>query len=316
MAYGIEGSPDLATWTPLTSLTNLNLTDGVQWTDPDAVSQSARFYRATQAGFTHPQALASTQWLDQNLGNPAVRIVDARYPQSASGFTSGHIPGAAMVDPAQDLLDQTQLPIAYVPSLDQFQALMRRLGISNSSTVVVYDTDGGLWCARLWWALRYYGHQNVKLLDGGLKQWRLESRPLENEITSPAPSTFLAQVRPEWRATMTEVQDAIGRTDVQIVDARLNSDYTAGHIPSAKNVPAPSNLDPHSGALLEQPKLASLYQEAGLKPENRVITSCGGGYYGALDLFALYQLGYENVSLYDGSWLEWTSRGGTIENAP
>ena len=316
MAYIIEGSSDLANWTPLTSLTNLNLAGGLQWSDPSAATQSARFYRAQRAEFVHPEALASTQWLEQNLGNPALRIVDARYPQSVSAFTSGHIPGAVMVDPLTDLLDPTRLPIAYVPTVEQFKALMRRLGISNGSTVVVYDTDGGLWCARLWWALRYYGHQKVKLLDGGLKKWQLESRRLEKEIVSPAPSTFLAQVHPELRATMTEVQQAMNRTDVRLVDARPQSDFIAGHIPSAKNVPAPSNLDPRTGALLEPQKLVPMYRQAGLKPGNRVITSCGGGYYGALDLFVLYQLGYESVSLYDGSWLEWTARGGTIVIGP
>jgi thiosulfate/3-mercaptopyruvate sulfurtransferase len=221
-----------------------------------------------------------------------------------------------MVDPLTDLLDPTRLPVAYVPTVGQFEALMRRLGISNSSTVVLYDTDGGLWCARLWWALRYYGHQNVKLLDGGLRQWQLESRPLERQITSPTSTTFLARVHPELRATLTDVQQATKRTDVRIVDARPQGDFCAGHIPSARNVPAPANLDSHNGALFAPQALASLYRQAGLKPENRVITSCGGGYYGALDLFVLHQLGYENVSLYDGSWLEWSSRGGPVERCP
>jgi rhodanese-related sulfurtransferase len=153
MTYTIEGSSDLATWTSLISLTNLNLMGGLQWTDASPATQSVRFYRAQRAELAHPEALACTEWLEPNLENPAVRIVDARYPQSASAFSSGHIPGAVMVDPMQDLSDPTPLPIRFVPSARQFTALMQRLGMSNRSTVVVYDTEGGLWWARLWWAL-------------------------------------------------------------------------------------------------------------------------------------------------------------------
>lgn len=313
MAFAVEGSSNLLTWTPLVTATNVNLTGGVEWADPGAATQSVRFYRTERAEFVHPEALASSEWLAQNLTNPAVRILDARYPQSLSAFTSGHIPGAVMVDPAQDLLDPTRLPIAYVPTAAQFEGLMRRLGINNSTTVVAYDTEGGLISARLWWALRYYGHERVKLLDGGLRKWQLQSRPLEKQIRSPTPATFRAQAHPELRATMTDVQQAMNRTDIRIVDARDRSLFISGHIPSSKNVPASSNLDPSTSALLEPRKLSAMYRQAGIRPGTRVITSCGQGYWGALDLFVLYQLGYEDVRLYDGSWAEWSARGGPVE---
>lgn len=279
-----------------------------------------------QPTLAHPEALASTQWLEDHLRDPALRIVDARYPQSDAAFQKGHIPGAVKVDPLQDLADPTQRPLLMVPSVGQFESLMSRLGISNSTSVVVYDTHGGLWCARLWWALRYYGHQNVKLLHGGLRQWQFERRPLETELTRPTTSTFRAQAHPELRATRKDIEAAIGTSNVIILDALSANQHTgkqpdmpdwlAGHIPSAKNVPAPANLDLTNHVLLPPEELAALYQQAGVTPDKAIITYCGGGYYGAFSLFVLYQLGYQNVRLYDGSWMEWISVGGQIETGP
>jgi thiosulfate/3-mercaptopyruvate sulfurtransferase len=221
------------------------------------------------------------------------------------------------------LADPTQRPLLLVPSVGQFEALMSRLGISNRATVVVYDTDGGLWCARLWWALRYYGHQDVKLLHGGLPKWQSEGRPMEKEVTRPTASTFRAQVHPELRATRKDIEAAMGNTHAIILDTLSANQHAgnrpdmprwpAGHIPSAKSVPAPANLDPTNHLLLPPEKLAALYQQAGVTPDKAIITYCGGGYYGAFSAFVLYQLGYENVRLYDGSWIEWVSSGGKIE---
>lgn len=280
------------------------------------------FYRAAPPpGFAHPEALASTAWLEQHLNDPDLRIVDCRYPQSNAAFNAGHIPGAAKLDPFE-ITDPSATPRNLVPTKAQFEGLMSRLGIANSTTVVVYDTDGGLWCARLWWALRYYGHENVKLLHGGLDEWRKELRPIEKAVVAPARSVFQAEPHPEWRATFTDVQAAIGSPTTVILDALLEEYHTgkapilpglpAGHIPSAKNVPAPSDLDAND--LLRSPGvLIASHTRAGVTPDKEIITYCGGGYYGAFALFVLYQLGYEHIRLYDGSWADWIPRGGAIE---
>ena len=191
------------------------------WTVNTAQAGSLQFYRAVarKPEFAHPEALASTQWLEQHLGDASVRVVDAGSPQSDAAFRSGHIPGAVKVDPLTDLKDPTLARLYLVPTAAQFETLMSRLGVSNTTTVVVYDTQGGLWCARCWWALRYYGHENVKLLHGGLGKWRLELRPLETAVVLPTPATFTAQAHPELRATFTEVQAAIGNTNITILDA-------------------------------------------------------------------------------------------------
>jgi len=198
---------------------------------------------------------------------------------------------------------------------DQFEALMGRLGIANDSTVVVYDDKGGTWAARLWWALRYYGHEAVKLLDGGLTRWEAEERPMEREVPQPAPAVFRARVHPELRVDADQVMRAIGGDDTCIVDAlpevfftgeaRLYPSHRAGHIPTAHNVPAPANVDPSTQTLLPAKELVRLWEPVELKPDRRVITYCGGGVYAAFALFALYVMGHENAARYDASWMEW-----------
>jgi len=277
--------------------------------------------------YKHPEALATTEWLAEHLDDPSVRVVDARYdvrPTSDGSFraVSGreayeqdHIPGAVFVDFASDLADpEDDIPLNIL-SPDRFEALMGRMGIGNDSTVVVYDDSGGTWAARLWWALRYYGHDAARVLNGGLTKWIAEGRPLESPTPAPPAATFVAKVRPALKATCDDVRQAIRSQDVRIVDAlpaefysgeaRLYPTHRAGHIPTARNVPAPTNLDPATQTLLSAEELARLWRKAGLEPDQRVITYCGAGAYGAYDLFVLYVLGHERVSLYDGSWMEW-----------
>ncbi len=277
--------------------------------------------------YEHPEALASTEWLAKHIDDPSFRVVDARFDvrptadgsfRAVSGreaYEQGHIPGAVFVDFASDLADpEDDIPLNIL-SPARFEALMSRLGIGNDSIVVVYDESGGTWAARLWWALRYYGHDAAKVLNGGLTKWTVEGRPLETPTPAPTTATFVAEARPALKATCDEVRQAIGGQDVRIVDAlpeefytgqtRLYPSHRAGHIPTARNVPAPANIDPATQTLLPREELAQLWRRVSIEPDQRVITYCGAGAYGAYDLFVLYVLGHENVSLYDGSWMEW-----------
>ena len=148
--------------------------------------------------YKHPEALATTEWLAAHLDDPSVRIVDMRhYVRAVSGgsfravsgreaYQQGHIPGAVFVDFASDLSEPGDDLLNILPP-DHFAALMGRLGIGNDSTVVVYDDQGGTWAARLWWALRYYGHDAVRVLNGGLTKWTAEGRPLETGHHLPPP---------------------------------------------------------------------------------------------------------------------------------
>lgn len=274
--------------------------------------------KKVEGKYAYPEKIASTEWLNANLTNKNLRIVDCRVPQSDSAFDSGHIPGAVKLDVLANLSNpKGNVPFKILP-LRKFAELMGQLGISNSTTVVVYDTSGGFWAARLWWALMYYGHDDVRMLNGGLGKWMREGRQLETGQSKPPKSKFRAKIRPEFIATIDDVKEAIKRPDIHIIDALPEYHHSgkrtyhpligpAGHIPTSKNIPAISNFDRDEHTLLSPGELRELWGKVKVTPGDRIIIYCGGGYFGAFDLFVLYQLGYKNISLYDGSWVEWTS---------
>ena len=270
---------------------------------------------ATSTPYVRPEALATTEWLAAHLDDPAVRVIavaDARSMTHKDAYTEGHIPGAVYLNVIAELSDpKSNVPSMILPS-EGFENLMGSLGINSDTTVVVYDDEGGLWAARLWWALRYYGHEAVKLLDGGLVKWIAEDRLLETAEILPRHTTFEASVVPELLATIEDVKAAIADPDVRIIDALTEMEFIySGHIPSARNLPAPSNIDPITKTLLPLDELTQLWLAIDLRPDQLAITYCGGGYYGALDLFVLYLMGHEKSALYDGSWVEWKATPGS-----
>jgi len=199
---------------------------------------------------------------------------------------------------------------------EPFAALMGTLGIGNDTTVVVYGTTSSIWGARLWWALRYYGHDQAKLLDGGLAAWEAEGLPLETDAPVVEPATFIAEVQPGWRVTMDEVRTAIDDPATSIVDALPPFSYTSGHIPSAISLPVEDMLDA-TGAVKGAEELAAMLMAAGLDPAQRIITYCGGGYAGAFDAAVLELMGFEDIAMYDGALAEWTSDpSNPVESVP
>ena len=193
---------------------------------------------------------------------------------------------------------------------------MGTLGIGDDTTVVVYDTTSSIWGARLWWALRYYGHDQAKLLDGGLAAWEAEGLPLETDTPGVKSNTFTAEVQPQWRVTMDEVRTAIDDPAISIVDALPPDSYTSGHIPSAISLPVEDMLDA-TGAVKGAEELAAMLTAAGLDPAQRIITYCGGGYAGAFDAAVLDPMGFEDIAMYDGALAEWTSDpSNPVESVP
>jgi thiosulfate/3-mercaptopyruvate sulfurtransferase len=266
--------------------------------------------------FEHPEALATTEWLAEHLDDTNLRIVDVRW-QAKSDYEAAHIPGAVYADLFDDLFVPDAPVVSVAPSPEAFSATMQRLGIGPDTTVVAYDIMGGAeGGARLWWLLHYYGHENVKLLDGGIAKWELEGRDVESGEVIADPGTFEAgSPREEWRADASMVQSAMDNPDVMVIDALTVELYTGeapqgepmrdGHIPTATNLPAPDNLDPTTTALLPRSELEKRWAGLGLKGNQEAITYCQAGVYSALDFFILYQLGHENVRLYERSLLEW-----------
>ena len=269
--------------------------------------------------YAHPESIVSTDWMQTHLDNPDIRIVDCIVPFiNPTSFSEGHIPGAVPLDVIAEISDaKGRVPLLILPE-NEFETLMGKLGISNDTTVVVYDAFGSTFAARLWWALMYYGHNDVKILNGGLGKWKAEGRALETESTESSKAVFKAVVQPSLLSNIEDVKQAIEQPDIYLVDALTEDHYFGrkpfspmlappGHIPTAINIPGPSNISMETGVLLSPVELTEHWRKLKARPQDKVITYCGAGHYGAFDLFALYQIGYKRISLYDGSWIEWKS---------
>jgi thiosulfate/3-mercaptopyruvate sulfurtransferase len=278
-----------------------------------------------------PDSLVSTEWLEDHLDHPVMRVVDIRgyvktvdigggkqeatYVGAPDEYHAGHIPGAVFVDWTQDIVDPQADVLVQIAPPGLFAAAIAERGIGNDTAVVVADHAGGHFATRLWWALKYYGHNQVAVLDGGYKKWIDEGRELTTDVPSVEPRTFLPSVRSELRVEAEEVRDAIGEQGITIVDARDPETYRgetyrgsrAGHIRSAINLPAKS-LFKTDGTWLSDDELGKRIENAGIEQDDKVIGYCGGGVTATAVLFALERIGHSNFANYDGSWNEWGER--------
>lgn len=256
------------------------------------------------------------------LADPAeaVTLLDVRWrlggPPGLPEFRRGHIPGATYVDLATELADppgeRGRHPL---PDSARFEQSMRRHGVRDDRPVVVYDDAGGAAAARCWWLLRYHGHTEVRVLDGGWQAWLDEGRPVAEGDASVEPGDFTA------RPGALPVLDADGAARLAeegvLLDARAAErfrgetepiDPVAGHIPGAVNVPFEVNLAGPGGRFKDARELAAVYQRVGAVAGRRVGVYCGSGVSAAHDVLALATLGVE-AALYPGSWSEWVARG-------
>ena len=268
--------------------------------------------------YARPEALVSTQWLADHLDDPKVRILES--DEDVLLYDMGHIPGAHKIDWHIDLNDQVQRD--YV-SRAEFQALLRRLGIDDSTTVVFYGDKNNWWATYALWIFRLFGFTNVKVLDGGRAKWEAEDREMTTDIPTVTPSSYTAAERNDepLRAFMGDVRkhvDAKGK----LIDVRSPDEFSGkklhmpdypqegamrgGHIPGAKSVPwaRAANAD---GTFKSADELRAIYQgEAGLAPNDDVVAYCRIGERSSHTWFVLsYLLGYDKVRNYDGSWTEW-----------
>ena len=272
-----------------------------------------------QRGYAHPDALVTTAWLAEHRHDPEVRIVES--DEDVLLYDMGHIPGAVKIDWHADLNDPLERD--YLDA-EHFARLMRAKGISRDTTVVFYGDKNNWWATYALWVFQLFGHEKVKIMDGGRKKWEDEGREMSTEIPTypgaeyPVPERSDERIRAFRDDVMAHLKSHGRLVDVRSPEEfrgeRLHMpDYPqegamrGGHIPGARNVPWARAVNPETGEFRHADELRTLYEEEqGLKRGDDVITYCRIGERSSHTWFALhYLLGYERVRNYDGSWTEW-----------
>jgi len=262
--------------------------------------------------------LVTTQWVEHHLNDTRVKLVEVDVDTNA--YAEGHIPGATGFNWTSQLQDQTRRDILGQGDLER---LLGSAGISSDDTIVLYGDNNNWFAAYAFWLLRIYGHQDLRLMDGGRKKWLEERRPLTNEVPSRSPTSYRAGSRNEsLRARRLQVETGLGRSDRILVDVRSPAEFSGeilappglsetaqrgGHIPGARNIPW-SQAVREDGTFKLPDELRALYEGQGVTPDKEVVAYCRIGERSSHTWFVLtYLLGYERVRNYDGSWTEWGS---------
>jgi thiosulfate/3-mercaptopyruvate sulfurtransferase len=261
-------------------------------------------------------------WLAERLDDPRVRIVDTRSkphgvsvdaPEGREQYAAGHIPGAIHLDYADDLHDLATPYAARVAPPERFAAVMGASGIGDGTTVVAYDEGTVPYAARMVWMLRYYGHDDALILAGGLAAWIAADKPLSTEVPVFPRATFTARERPALRATREDViAVATGRSGAQLLETQRDGTYAlrTANIPNSIRLSASDLLEDASGGrIAPRDRLDALVASAGIDRSKRTIVSCGSGVGASGAYLALLEAGFNNVAVYDGSWMEWSHDG-------
>jgi thiosulfate/3-mercaptopyruvate sulfurtransferase len=269
------------------------------------------------------ELIVSPEWLKQRLGDPSVKVVDASWYLPAQNrdakaeYRTGHIPGAVFFDIDAIADHSTDLP-HMLPDAKAFAAAAGALGLSESDMIVVYDGLGLFSAPRVWWTLRLFGAKDVRILDGGLPAWDQAAFPKEPGEAKPKPAIFAASQPQGQVRDFHQVRAALGRGE-QVLDARSaprfqgelpepRAGLPSGHMPGALNLHYDKLSD--AGRLVSPERIRALFQEAKVDLLEPVVTTCGSGITAAVLLFALANIGKDDVTLYDGSWADWGSRPG------
>lgn len=274
--------------------------------------------------YAHPEYLVDTEWVAAHLNDATVRVIES--DEDSLLYRVGHIPGALQVDWFSTL--QHPLRRDFVTK-EQFEQLCSKLGIANETTVVFYGDKSNWFACYALWLFQYYGHQNVRIMNGGRAKWEAEKRPLVKDIPAYAETTYKAKKADKSiRAFRDDIfkQIEVGKP---MVDVRSPKEYTGellhmpnypqegatrgGHIPGAVSIPWSQAVNEADGTFKPFAELVSLYQGKGINPDGEIIAYCRIGERSSLTWFVLkYLLGYQNVRNYDGSWTEW----GNLVDAP
>jgi thiosulfate/3-mercaptopyruvate sulfurtransferase len=270
------------------------------------------------ADYAHPEALVTTDWLQEHLDDKNVRILEVDYDPS-SAYELGHIPGSALIDWKRDINDTLRRDIL---SREQFERLLSRVGATPDTTLVLYGDMRNWFAAFAHWTFTIYGHRDIRLLNGGRRKWFDEGRPTTEEAPTFTPTQYkAAEADISLRSFLPDVRQILGRDDFNLVDVRSPAEFKgeisappeyanegaqrAGHIPGAANIPWAQAIK-DDDTFKSADELRELYAAQGVTGETPVITYCRIGERSSHTWFVLrYLLGFPTVSNYDGSWSEW-----------
>jgi len=269
-----------------------------------------------------PTRLVSTDWLAKHSQDPDLRILDASWYLPGENrnpleeYSKSHIPGALFFDIDEIADKDTHLP-HMVPSQELFATRVRKMGIDNGHQIVVYDTAGIFSSPRVWWLFKLMGHKDIAVLDGGFPKWLEEGREVEDVPPQVNERHYYSRKQAQLVKSRDEVQKASSEGSPQILDARPKTRFMgllpeprpglrSGNIPNSINLPY-TNLLNENGTMKEKQDLLEEFKSSGLDLDKPVITSCGSGITASILFLARDMIGHRNISLDDGSWVEWGS---------
>ena len=269
--------------------------------------------------YVHPEVLVDTQWAEEHLKDPKVRIAEVDYDSKAN-YELGHIPGAVLFDWKNDINDPLTRNVL---TKESCQNLLQNAGINNDTTLLLYGDFNNWFAAFAFWVLKYYGYKDVRLINGGRKKWLQEDRALTKEVPSYPKGNFSAnEPDSQIRIFLDEVKRAVSAPGLEMVDVRSPKEFSGeilappeyptehaqrgGHIPGAVNIPWAQAVNDGDGTFKNTEELKQLYESKGITPDKEIIAYCRIGERSSHTWFVLkYLLGYPNVKNYDGSWTEW-----------
>ncbi len=280
---------------------------------------------STTQGYAHPEVLVDSEWVLAHHKDANVRIVEVDYDPAAN-YAVGHVPGAVLFDWKKDINDPVRRDLL---SREQLEVLFSGAGIGRDTWVVLYGDFNNWFEAFAFWVLKYYGVENVRLLNGGRKKWLIEDKPVTKDVpTYPRTAFRASEANQKLRVYREEVLGELGKWDTVLVDVRGPKEFSGeilappeyptehaqrgGHIPGAKNIPWVQTVNDSDGTFKTRDEIAALYAQKGVTADKQVITYCRIGERSSHSWFVLtYLLGYPQVRNYDGSWTEWGNAVGT-----
>ncbi|MDP7537806.1 MAG: rhodanese-like domain-containing protein [Methylococcales bacterium] len=274
-----------------------------------------------QNKFIEISALVSCEWLQQNLDSVNQVILDATFflprqqRNALEEYHQQHIPEAQFFD-IDEVADLTNPLSHMLPNAEHFSTAVGKMGISNNTLVLIYDNNNFFAAARVWWMFQVFGHNRVHVIDGGLTRWKQLNYPISSKRPIPFTKTFKVNYCSELVFNLEKMKLVVKSKSRQIVDTRspdsffgqrplFDTTLQPGHIPDSINVPYADLTDSTQRTLLSNKTLHSLFEQAHINLSNPIVITCGSGVSAAVLALALYQIGFKNIPVYDGSWAEW-----------